>query len=240
MPLSFIDRPRRYILFLVFWLVVHTVLAFYFKPKYALDDAINCLCATVLGCYLGKTLVQVRLESFEAQRLLTIEKETDMLTGLFNRRKLFETLATLETQGVEKPSGILMIDIDFFKKFNDNYGHAAGDSCLNHFGKALTKFGKNFRMQFFRYGGEEFVAMAYGYGKKELFSIAESLRISVQSTDMDGYRITVSIGLAYCGDEQVRNYENVIDRADKAVYIAKRTGRNKVCMEQNEMQEKEK
>lgn len=166
MPLSFIDRPRRYILFLVFWLVVHTVLAFYFKPKYALDDAINCLCATVLGCYLGKTLVQVRLESFEAQRLLTIEKETDMLTGLFNRRKLFETLATLETQGVEKPSGILMIDIDFFKKFNDNYGHAAGDSCLNHFGKALTKFGKNFRMQFFRYGGEEFVAMAYGYGKK--------------------------------------------------------------------------
>lgn len=62
----------------------------------------------------------------------------------------------------------------------------------------------------------------------------------MQSTDMDGYRITVSIGLAYCGDEQVRNYENVIDRADKAVYIAKRTGRNKVCMEQNEMQEKEK
>ena len=238
MPLSFIDLPRRSILFLAFWLVVHTSLAFYLKPQYALDDTINCLCAAVLGCYLGKTLVQVRLESFEAHRLLTIEKETDVLTGLFNRRKQFETLTVLETTDAEKPSGILMLDIDNFKDFNDNYGHVAGDRCLSHFGEALINFAQNFRLHFYRYGGEEFVAMAYGYGDKELFSIAESLRISVQSTEMDGHRTTVSIGVAYCGEELVRNYENVIHRADKAVYTAKRTGRNKVCMEQNEKQEK--
>ena len=232
MPLSFIDLPRRSILFLAFWLVVHTSLAFYLKPQYALDDTINCLCAAVLGCYLGKTLVQVRLESFEAHRLLTIEKETDVLTGLFNRRKLFETLTVLETTDAEKPSGILMLDIDNFKDFNDNYGHAAGDRCLSHFGEALTNFAQNFRLHFYRYGGEEFVALAYGYGDKELFSIAESLRISVQSTEMDGHRTTVSIGVAYCGEEQVRNYEKVIVRADEAVYAAKRSGRNRVCMEQ--------
>lgn len=57
-----------------------------------------------------------------------------------------------------------------------------------------------------------------------------------KSTDMDGHRTTVSIGVAYCGEEQVRNYENTIDGADKALYAAKRAGRNKVCMEQNEMQ----
>jgi diguanylate cyclase (GGDEF)-like protein len=77
--------------------------------------------------------------------------------------------------------------------------------------------------------------MAYGYDAKELLSIAESLRIAVQSIDMDGCHMTVSIGIAYCGEEHVQNYETVIDRADKAVYAAKLAGRNKVSIEQNEM-----
>ena len=236
MPLGFVDRPYRMNLFVCLWLAVHTVLAFYLKPQYALDDTINCLCFAILGCYVGNITVRVRVESYEAHRQLTIQKETDVLTGLFNRRKLFETLAAQKTMGAkEKPCGILMIDIDHFKKYNDTFGHAAGDKCLSRLGEALTKFTQNFRLCFYRYGGEEFVAMAYGYDERELLSIAESLRISVQSTDIDGHHITVSIGVAYCGDEQVRNYENIIDRADKANYTAKRAGRNKVCMEQKEM-----
>ena len=233
MPLSFIDRFRRSVLFLGFWLLTHTVLAFFLKPQYALDDTLNCLCAMTLGCYLGKTLVQVRLESFEARRLLVIEKETDVLTGLYNRRKLFETLAALDTPEAEKPSGIMMIDIDHFKDFNDKYGHAAGDMCLRQLGEALKDYAQHFRLYFYRYGGEEFVAMAYGYGEEELLSIAESLRIAVKDIDMGGHRITVSIGVACCDGELVRNYEHVIDRADKASYRAKRAGRNTVCMEQN-------
>ena len=238
MPLGFIDRPVRMNLFVAFWLAVHTILAFYLKPQYAADDTINGLCFAILGCFLGNIMVRVRLDSYESQRQLTIEKETDELTGLSNRRKLFETLAVLETTATEKPSGILMLDIDHFKEFNDNYGHAAGDRILNRLGEALTKITQNFRLHFYRYGGEEFVAMAYGYGEKELLFIAESLRIAVQGTDMNGYRTTVSIGVAYCGEEQVRNYENIIDRADKAAYTAKRAGRNKVCMEQNKLQVK--
>lgn len=234
MPLSFIDRPHRSILFLIFWLGVHTALAFYLKPRYALDDTINCIVSAVLGCYLGRTLLRVRLESFDARRLLVIEKETDVLTGLFNRRKLFETLSVLETADAEKPSGVLMLDIDNFKELNDQHGHAAGDRCLGCFGEVLTKYMQNFRLDFYRYGGEEFVALVYGYSEKEIYSVAEGLRIAVQSTDMDGRRITVSIGAAYCGEEQVRNYEKVIVRADEAAYAAKRSGRNRVCMEQNE------
>lgn len=63
-------------------------------------------------------------------------------------------------------------------------------------------------------------------------SIAESLRIAVQSTDMNGHTTTISIGVAYCGDEDIHNYESVIDRADKANYVAKHAGRNTVVMEQ--------
>lgn len=231
MPLSFIDRPVNMNLFVAFWFTIHTALAFYLKPQYALDDTINCLCFGILGCFLGNIVLQVRLESYETHRLLILEKETDVLTGLPNRRKLFETLACLETTDAEKPSGILMIDIDHFKKLNDKYGHAAGDRCLNCFGEVMIKYMQNFWLQFYRYGGEEFVALAYGYSEKEVYSIAEGLRIAVQSTDMDGYHITVSIGAAYCGEEQIRNYEKVIVRADEATYAAKRSGRNRVCME---------
>ena len=235
MPLGFIDRPVRMNLFAVFWLAVHAVLAFYLKPQYALDDTINCLCFAILGCFIGNIVVWVRLRSYEAHRLLIIEKETDVLTGLYNRRKLFETLAALKTTSAEKPSGILMIDIDHFKDFNDDYGHSAGDKCLSRLGEVFSISAQNFRLHFYRYGGEEFVAMAYGYSEKELLSIAESLRIAAQSTDIDGHHTTISIGVAYCGDEQIKNYENVIDRADKAVYAAKRSGRNKVCNEPNEI-----
>lgn len=232
MPLTIVDRPRRINLFLVFWLAVHTILAFFFKPNNALVDLLNCLCSIVLGGYLGNALMQVRLESFEATRQLIIEKETDMLTGLFNRRKLFETLAVIESPNSEKPSGIMMIDIDYFKDFNDKYGHAAGDKCLSHLGEIFKKVAQNYKMDFYRYGGEEFVALVYGYSKADLLSIAENLRIAVQNADMDSHNFTVSIGIAYCGEKQIRNYGNIIDQADKAVYAAKRMGRNIVCMEQ--------
>ena len=236
MPLGLIDRPVRINLFVAFWFVVHTILAFYLKPQYVLDDTVNSLCFAILGCFIGNMMIWGRLEGYEAQRLLKIEKETDVLTGLFNRRKLFETLAVLETTDAERPSGILMIDIDRFKEFNDKYGHAAGDKCMSRLGEVFARFAQNFRMHFYRYGGEEFVAIAYGYSQTELLSIAESLRLTVQGTDIDGHHVSVSIGVAYCGGEQVRNYEYVIDRADKAVYSAKRTGRNKVCSYSNDIQ----
>ena len=235
MPLSFIDRPIRINLFVSFWFLVHTVLAFYLKNRYALDDTINSLCFAFLGCYIGNSTIRVRLQSYEAHRLLTIEKETDILTGLFNRRKLYETLAVLKQSHVRKPSGIFMLDIDHFKQFNDKYGHAAGDRCLTLFGEMLKRFAQTFRLEFYRYGGEEFVAIAYEYDENELFPIAESIRIAVKDTDMDGQSITVSIGVSYCGDDLNPIYENVINQADRATYMAKRTGRNKVCMMHNDV-----
>lgn len=231
MPLSFIDRPCRVWSVLIIWMIIHTTLAFQYKPEFALDDTINCLCSAVLGGYFGYTLAKVRLESIEARRLLTIEMEPDVLTGLYSRRKLFKTLTYLETNDSEKPSGVMMLDIDYFKEYNDSYGHAAGDECLSLIGEALINFREVFRLDFYRYGGEEFVALAYGYHEEELVSIAERLRTAVNNIDLNGQSITISIGVSYCGNEHVNNYENIIDRADKATYAAKREGRNKVCTE---------
>jgi len=233
-PLGFIDNPRRVNLFVLTWLLIHTVLAAILKPQFALDDTINALCFAILGCFIGNIMIMGRLEGYEARRLLIIEKETDVLTGVLNRRKLFESLAILETKNSKKPSGILMIDIDYFKDYNDSFGHAAGDLYLQQAGGIFNKFSKKYQMTFYRYGGEEFVAMLYEYTQEELMEIAEDLRSTVENTDMEGKHITVSIGVAYCGDEEVRNYEHIIERADRAVYQAKRSGRNKVFFEPKE------
>lgn len=231
-PLGFVDTPNRIASFIGFWFVAHSLLAYYLKPDLAFADMTNSLAFSIIGCFLGNIMIRVRLESYEAYRLLMIEKETDAVTGLFNRHKLTETLEKLAHNQGESPSGVLMIDIDYFKAYNDKFGHSAGDKCLSSFGEVLLKFSKNFRIDFYRYGGEEFLGFAYGYNANELYSIAESLRIAVQTFDMGGRMATVSIGVAYCGDEQVQNYETVINRADKAVYAAKAAGRNTVCMEQ--------
>lgn len=232
-PLCIIDRPAHMNAFMAVWFVIHTVLAFQLKPQYALDDAINSLSFAILGSYLGNIMTRVRLESYEAHRQLTIEKETDVLTGLLNRRKLLETLVALETTNIEKPSGIIMIDTDHFKDFNDKYGHMAGDGRLSKLGDMLLNFTQKFRINFYRYGGDEFVGVAYGYDQRELMSLAESLRLAVQDKIMYEQYMTVSIGVAYSGDQEVSSYKNIIEKADKALYVAKHLGRNRVHIDQN-------
>lgn len=64
-PLGFVDRPARMNLFIVFWLIVHTILAFYLKPQYAFDDTVNCLCFAILGCFIGNIMVWVRVEGYK-------------------------------------------------------------------------------------------------------------------------------------------------------------------------------
>lgn len=230
MPLSFIDNPWRVNMFSGFWFLLHTVLAFNLKPKYALDDTINCLCFGILGCYLGYKVVKVRLDSFDVHRLLVIDRDTDALTKLKNRRKLFDTLALMEKKDVEKPSGFLMIDIDNFKEINDTYGHYVGDKCLKKIGETMINIMQDVRIQFYRYGGDEILAILFGYSEKEILSIAESLRTDIEEKNIERCGVTVSIGASYCGKDYIKNYEYSISRADKAVYSAKRNGRNKVCI----------
>lgn len=153
MPLSFIDYPIRMDGFIIFWFIVHAVLAHYHKPGVALDDLVNTLGFGILGAFFGNINLTLRLKNFETQRLLTIEKETDPLTGLHNRRKLLDTLGTLHNPGVVKPTGILMIDIDFFKEFNDTHGHLPADECLEQLANFFLSLQEEKQLSFYRYGG---------------------------------------------------------------------------------------
>ena len=89
-----------------------------------------------------------------------------MLTGLKNRRRLFELLENLKDQLIEIPTGVMMIDIDYFKQYNDQYGHAAGDQYLSSLDQLFKGLEKEYHIQFFRYGGEEFTAFVWALNNK--------------------------------------------------------------------------
>jgi diguanylate cyclase (GGDEF)-like protein len=223
MPLAFIDNPWRVNLFVLLWFGIHTILAIYLKPLFALDDVINTLGFGLLGCFFGNLTTVIRVESYEAHRLLTIEKETDALTGLYNRRKLFDVIGHDQA-----PSGVLMIDIDHFKEYNDKHGHLAADRAMQSMAAILQRFEEERDFTFFRYGGEEFVGISYQDTEKELLEQAEQLRKLIEQAETQDPPITVSIGIACSTLENPLSSDSLIERADRAVFKAKDEGRNRV------------
>lgn len=227
-PMVFVDKPLRVDLYVFLLYIAHTVTAFLMKDAFfAGVDTVNCAISVFIGIAMGRVTLWDRLENFEANRQLKLERETDVLTTLFNRRKLFDEIAAIESDSSERPAAVLMMDIDDFKLFNDSYGHAAGDRCLHAFGTFLKNEHSD-SAAYYRYGGEEFVGFLYGCGQEELADIAEHIRGSISKMDTEVGGITVSIGGVFCGDAGSKNYEYWIDRADKAAYAAKSKGRNTV------------
>ncbi|MEK7469035.1 MAG: GGDEF domain-containing protein [Planctomycetota bacterium] len=157
----------------------------------------------------------------------------DALTGIPNRRYLMEALRRelVRAHRHRRPLSIAMIDIDHFKKVNDRYGHFSGDAVLR---EACVRFRASVRADevIARYGGEEFVLVLPEATPEQAREMAERLRalaaakpVAVNAVSIP---VTVSIGLAYTQGEDV-TAEELISRADKKLYDAKTTGRNRVC-----------
>ncbi|MDD5229372.1 MAG: GGDEF domain-containing protein [Methylococcales bacterium] len=158
---------------------------------------------------------------------------TDPLTGLFNRRVFLERL-TQESERISRLGGsavLLMLDLDFFKRVNDTYGHAMGDEVLRQFADILRKNSRSIDVAA-RFGGEEFVILLPSTNQNEAFIVAERLRKQVSDIAIEHPKgivhITVSIGAAELSEHDVDG-EIVLNHADCALYIAKDSGRNKTC-----------
>ena len=156
---------------------------------------------------------------------------TDPLTGLYNRHKFSELyLSSYEVMTQRENSmSLILLDIDHFKKINDTYGHNAGDSVLVQVSHALLKTLRNIDVVC-RWGGEEFVLLLPTATLEQAIYLAEKLRIYIQDLDLNPIeQISASFGvsLVKVGDDM----EDVIDRADKALYLAKDSGRNCVKTE---------
>lgn len=158
---------------------------------------------------------------------------TDWLTGVGNRRYLFEAgeLALKRAIRHKRSLSLLIFDVDHFKTINDSHGHGAGDEALRHLMRLAREALRDIDL-LARIGGEEFVAVLEDADESQAAKVAERLRLSVASSPLDthGRRIgmTVSVGVATMVDCQARNLEVLLAQADKALYEAKQSGRNRV------------
>ena len=179
----------------------------------------------------GSALSQLRARLYSARRELMI----DSLTGIANR-KGFETAladAAAAAQAEGQPMSLLMIDLDHFKSFNDRHGHLVGDMVLRLTAKVLTDCVKG-RDTVARFGGEEFAVILPGTCLQDAVALADNLRqalgrkqiINRNRTENFG-SVTLSVGAT---EYRLReSFHDLISRADAALYMAKRTGRNRVC-----------
>jgi diguanylate cyclase (GGDEF)-like protein len=173
--------------------------------------------------------------------LITLQRElknlvvTDPLTGIANRRGFDSVLAHMwnrvENSGMQL--SLLMIDIDHFKRFNDTYGHALGDTCLTTVAECLDGILTPLGGFVARNGGEEFAALLPATTLQQAIEIGETVRQSVARIQLahgdDPLHITVSIGLASSERSKVSIGSALLAIADKALYDAKRGGRNQVA-----------
>jgi diguanylate cyclase (GGDEF)-like protein len=179
-----------------------------------------------------------RVKSYKLNYELKQLSKTDELTGLDNRRSLLEYIDFLWKQcsRLKLPINIFMIDIDFFKKYNDYFGHLEGDKALVAVSQCLKKEIKRKTDFISRYGGEEFLCLlpytdqegAFDFAKK-LVNIMEDLKISHPMSDHSKY-LTISIGVSSCIPDVNDSPMRLIDNADKALYSAKGAGRNRAVL----------
>ena len=161
----------------------------------------------------------------------------DHLTGIGNRRYIDMLGLKIWQTAMEHTVSItvMMFDIDLFKSYNDRFGHQAGDELLHAIGSALKKRVRTETDLIGRYGGEEFLIIMYNLLSEKAMQIAEGIRKTVESmheqhpTEIVGHA-TISIGV-FCGAPSTKNtFEQMVHKADCALYRAKQTGRNKVVL----------
>ncbi|MDY6903061.1 MAG: sensor domain-containing diguanylate cyclase [Thermodesulfobacteriota bacterium] len=162
----------------------------------------------------------------------------DELTGLYNRRYFFERLEreVYRARRYDRTIALLMIDIDHFKEYNDTYGHLRGDQALKKIARLFVDILRKIDVVG-RYGGEEFVVLLPETGKEEAIIVAEKLRNAVSLMDLnsdaanlDAHYLTITTGVSAIPVD-ANEPLLAIDLADKALYMGKAQGRNRVCAE---------
>lgn len=160
--------------------------------------------------------------------------DTDFMTGLMNRRSFLavadDTVAYCRRY--KRNMATLMIDIDHFKKINDTHGHAAGDDAIKRVAEIVSQSIRT-TDKAARFGGEEFVVLLREIDQETAILLADRIRTSIESARVTHenlvFPITVSVGLALF-DESDRDVQDIIERADQGLYVAKKTGRNRIFL----------
>jgi diguanylate cyclase (GGDEF)-like protein len=187
-----------------------------------------------IPCVVAVLVIHIKMQKVYLDHYLLTKKLQrlvvhDQLTGMFNRNMLDE-LSNPDTEELNIPKEtavtVLIADIDFFKKVNDKYGHEGGDIVLKYTAKVIKESVRS-TDYVIRWGGEEFVIILVGCKLDRGSEIAEKIRQNVENSDNSICSVTISIGVTeYDG----QNYHDTIEKADIALYTAKKEGRNRVII----------
>jgi diguanylate cyclase (GGDEF)-like protein len=213
----------------------------------AIASVLLCIALSIIAKAMGSQLTLALRLSLENRQLaeelaergaalertnreLIVETLTDPLTGLANRRQLMNFMRANSSR-----SSLLIVDVDHFKSYNDSFGHLDGDLCLVLVAGALQKSIQPGRDLVARLGGEEFAIVLGGLSGEQAAGVAERVRGNVQAlvTLHPGQirrTVTVSIGLSCCGGDRQPSHVDLMEEADAALYEAKNSGRNRVCI----------
>jgi diguanylate cyclase (GGDEF)-like protein len=198
--------------------------------------------AAVIGGISTYNLEHALRTNFLETRLLNELAERDGLTGLYNRRIFDDFIRRVwrQSRREEVPIGIVFVDIDYFKIYNDLYGHQAGDDCLKKVAGSIAHCAKRPFDFAARYGGEEFVLVLYGPPDDYARSLPEQIRRDVLDLAIPhagstcALHVTVSVGVALARATSSRSLAGAIQAADEALYQAKREGRNRVVFKDSD------
>jgi two-component system, cell cycle response regulator len=184
---------------------------------------------------VGKRILELQEALIQAHESLKYEAAHDRLTGIWGRAAIVDLLQREARRSLRggRPLGVIMADVDHFKKINDAYGHLVGDSVLQEVARRLTQSVRAYDYVG-RYGGEEFLMVLTECAPPDLAITAERIRRAVAeqdvTTDFGAVRVTISLGLAPLQIEPLGtlNVEKLLRSADAALYRAKNNGRNRV------------
>ena len=192
------------------------------------------LLITINSNIIDEDYVNTLLDVYNNQVYLLRNKDTDSLTGLYNRLSFDNKLEKIHndlkyekrSNDEKKQHYFAMLDIDYFKRINDEFGHIYGDEILLLFSNAIKNTFRDIDL-LFRYGGEEFAALLKNVSAEQALSILERFRKSIEEINFPlNNKVTVSIG--FCAFTNEIPLATIIERADKALYYSKNNGRNKV------------
>ncbi|MGK2877099.1 MAG: diguanylate cyclase [Solirubrobacterales bacterium] len=194
------------------------------NPMYAGASVATVISVAILSTALMRSDVEHRTEAV-----------IDPLTGLLNRAALRNRTVELAQRSAytAEPVGVIVADIDHFKRVNDQFGHAVGDEVLKDIAHVMRKELRAFDLAY-RIGGEEFLVLLPGANSEEAKEFADELHRVLGAAPRGGQAVTMSFGVSASRYGDVFEYDKVFERADAALYLAKNSGRNRVCVADEE------
>jgi len=238
-------KPKIFISFIIFWYLLVAGLLTYRNQSFASGSSqlftINVFFIALVRLFYYNSRVETFIDTFKIKTLnekLEALSMTDELTKLNNRRSFLDYIDIIwrQSRRLQLPVNILMIDVDYFKKYNDSLGHLEGDKALIAIAQCMKNQIKRDTDFVARFGGEEFVCLLPYIEKenavnfaKELVQSVENMKIHHPVSEISKY-VTISVGMASVVPNEQNSPTQLLNEADKALYEAKHSGRNRAVM----------